>query len=377
MVASVGDCSQVGQAMRIMVWSTFLTPHVGGYEKNVLELSRRLVTRGHEVTVVTCNTHHASEIEMIDGVKVYRLPCVVLLGGLYPLPIPSRLLFNVMANKHCDVVITQTRFFFLSLAGTVFALVHRAPLVHVERGSSHVLSTNPILRLVSRVYDHSIGRWLMSRAQAVIGVSDAARDFASHLGTQAITIPNGVCCAPANNTPKLPMVLYVGRLAHAKGVQDLIQAFKGIDSKYFLAIVGDGAYTANLRALAHGHSNIVFCGELTGEGLDHLYRSACLFVNPSYSEGLPTAVMEAMAAGVPVIATDVGGTREIVESGVTGLLLPPKYIAFLRHSIGWMLANDIKARVMARRGRERVLDRYSWDKITDQYCKLLETLRAA
>ncbi len=373
--------------MRILVWSTFFSPHVGGYEKNVLELSRRLVQRGHQVAIVTCRVDNSPVVETISSLTVIRLPSLNLLGGLYPVPSPwALLLFFLSVESICDVAITQTRFFALSLAGAAYSKLYGIPLIHVERGSGHVSIANSVIRTMSRAYDHSAGRWVVRRAKAVVGVSTASCEFAEHLGARgAVRIPNGICPTEGNGQREQDgsskMVLYVGRLIQAKGVQDLILAFRTLtnrskDKWCSLAIVGDGPYKARLTELAGSTEGIRFYGELVGEPLSAMYRAASVFVNPSYSEGLPTAVMEAVAAGVPVVATDVGGTGEIVQSGTAGLLVKPNNVPDLRRAIAWVLSNEEAAHLVAASCRERLIRGYSWDRVIDQYCNLLESVRA-
>jgi len=227
------------------------------------------------------------------------------------------------------------------------------------------------------MYDHSIGYWIIKKARQVIGVSSTACQFTKHLGAKGPTrIPNGVVLLDGIDSSRLDasVILYVGRLIQAKGVQDLIEVFKMTSSRFHLAIVGSGPYCERLQEIASMCDNIRFYGELTGKSLEVLYRHAAIFVNPSYSEGLPTAVMEAAAAGVPLIATDVGGTQDIVQQGITGLLVKPKDIDGLMYAINWMLDNRETAWRMADVCRERLSSLYSWDKITDQYCELLEDL---
>ncbi len=356
------------------MWAAFFPPHVGGYEKNILELSRRLVERGHHVDVVTCQVSNSPPTEVVDGVMVRRISSLLLLNKQFPVPLPSKTLLNIFrARDGHDIVITQTRFFVLSFVGAIFSVLHGLPLIHVERGSRHTIAASPLISFLSKVYDHSIGCWVMWRAKQVIGVSRAACEFAQHLGARSVArIPNGININGNGTTSIADSILYVGRLIQAKGVQDLIEAHKYLNERVSLVIVGDGPYREHLREMAGDNSSIQFTGELSGEHLVNVYRSASIFVNPSYSEGLPTAVMEAAVFGIPVVATDVGGTKEIIQTNITGLLVEPGNANSLRQALSWMLDHKGRARQMARVCRERVLELYSWNKVTNQYCELLE-----
>lgn len=365
---------------RVLIWSAFYPPHVGGYEKNVRELAVRLVGLGDEVTVVTSSAGSRDGYTLEDGstirssVRVRRVPHLMLLRGLYPVPLPSAGLASILRDGKYDVALTQTRFFPLSAVGVLHATQHRIPLIHVERGSQHT-SASGIVDRISRLYDHTIGSSVIRRAKAVVGVSGACCRFAEHLGAPAtVRIPNGVRVMPRFPLrPGVPVVLYVGRLVQAKGVQDLIAAFKRIEHPCRLVIVGDGPYRKRLEEQADGDPNIHFAGEMRGGQLITAYQTATVFVNPSYSEGLPTSVMEAMAAGVPVIATAVGGTSELIHDGVTGILVRPGpgNEALLRDRLLWMLGSPAAAAEMASRAYQLVEQEYSWDTVVRQYDSLL------
>jgi len=364
--------------MRVLVWATFFPPYIGGYTKNILELSRRLVERGYQVDVVTCRTNNSPATEIIDGVGVKRVPSLLLLNKLYPVPLPSKMLLSILVKRDYDITITQTRFFILSFIGAVFSALYRIPLIHVERGSYHPVVISPVISFISKMYDHTIGYWIMRKAKQVIGVSEVACEFAQHLGARdIIRIPNGVIDpiwqsgrgehSPAN-------VLYVGRLVQAKGVQDLIIAITRLNGRCRLTVVGDGPYRKQLQELAEG-SNVCFLGELTGRQLSSTYQHADVFCNPSYSEGLPTSVMEATVYGVPVVATNVGGTGEIIQTMVTGLLVESRDVDGIEGAISWILDHKEEARGMAEVCKKRILELFSWNIITNQYCELLEDLR--
>jgi glycosyltransferase involved in cell wall biosynthesis len=347
--------------MKWLIWASFFPPHVGGYEKNVFELAKRLVASGEEVWVITCKTDDLQGyFKVMQGVKVYRLPCWKLLNGTFPVPKPSPALWKLMAARP-DVESTQTRFFPLSFIGAVHAWGHHIPLIHTERGTQHSAVSNRVVDLISRVYDHTIGRWIVRRGTS-IGVSTAACEFLKHLGAKnPIRIPNGIAYEDVQRIETLePIILFVGRLIWAKGVQDLIEAVKDIPCR--LEIAGDGPYRKELEKLGKG----VFLGNV--ENVSELHSRAAVFVNPSYSEGLPTSVMEAAMYGTPIVATDVGGTREIIE----GILVKPHDVEELRKSILWVLKNKGKAREMALKAQIRMRTEYAWEKVVASYIALCE-----
>ena len=176
-------------------------------------------------------------------------------------------------------------------------------------------------------------------------------------------IPNGIDYAfwsAASDTRGrgAPVVLTVGRLDPVKGHDVLLRAFARLldnlpDAR--LVVVGGGGGRGQLERLAGDlgiRASVEFTGELHAEGVRGRMRGADCFVLPSRSEGWPLAPLEAMAAGVPVVATRVGGVPEIVQPG-TGLLVPPEDPVALAAALVSVLREGELAAGLSRRGRRR------------------------
>jgi glycosyltransferase involved in cell wall biosynthesis len=172
--------------------------------------------------------------------------------------------------------------------------------------------------------------------------------------------------------PRLRSVLFVGRLIPAKGINYLMEA---TDSSTRLRIVGqpyDHSYLAMLHNLAREKA-VEFAEDISDEQLVREYSSALVTVVPSVhtdvygnkttGELLSLVALESMACGTPVIATHCGALPEIVEDGVTGLLVPPGDPSALREKIAFLLDRPDTARMMGAAGRERVLRQFTWDRV--------------
>jgi glycosyltransferase involved in cell wall biosynthesis len=380
---------------RILIFAAYFHPHIGGYEKIVYELSRRLVQSGYEIDILTCNTEKAPAFEELDGIKIYRLPCWNALNSLYPIPKPYPTSFRILRKllrKNYDVIHTQTRFFITSFLGLIFAKLKRTPLVHTEHGTRHSTVPNKVIDLISRAYDHSIGALLVKSARKNIGVSEAACEFLKHLGAaNAQVIYNGIDTSifkreDTNCRQKLGIsnddivITFVGRLIYAKGAQDLISAFPRIKDtapNVKLLIVGDGPYSDELKKLAHQtncHNSILFSGQKNQAELIEILSATDIFVNPSYSEGLPTSVMEAASIGLPIIATDVGGTKEIITTDETGILVQKRDVGQLAEELYRLLADAELRGKLGKSARILAERKFNWDKITGEYIKLYTSL---
>ncbi|MGH7321492.1 MAG: glycosyltransferase family 4 protein, partial [Candidatus Rokuibacteriota bacterium] len=187
----------------------------------------------------------------------------------------------------------------------------------------------------------------------------------------------GVFFAAAGARRAGTAVLYAGVLTPLKGIDVLIDALAAADGAAELWIIGrpiDPAYAAALRRRAEerlpGRAHLA--GHLSQRELAARLATARVFVLPSSSEGLPRVILEAMAVGVPVIATAVGGIPELIEDGVTGWLVPPGDVNALGDRLRWVIDHPGEAEAVGRKGREMALRRFSNDAYRRGYADLFE-----
>ena len=153
-------------------------------------------------------------------------------------------------------------------------------------------------------------------------------------------------------------VLYIGRLIPLKGIEYLIEAVRD-SADLTLMIAGSGSDEARLRALSRGAKcDIRFLGVVAGEKKEELFRVADVVVVPSVgsangqTEGLPVVILEAMASGVPVIATGIGGIKEVIKSSYNGLLVRQADAQDLRDKVDTLLSNENEYRFISENSRE-------------------------
>ncbi len=180
-------------------------------------------------------------------------------------------------------------------------------------------------------------------------------------------------------------ILYAGSLIPRKGVHHLINVFGRLANDYpqaRLLIVGhadNNTYAGELREQVSrlridGH--VQFVGQVTQEELANRMRRTRVFVLPTYSEGLPRVVFEAMAVGLPVIASAVSGIPEILHDGVAGFLVPPGNETVLEERLRWLLGNPDGACEMGRRGRALAERFFSTEAYVQEYGQVLATAQA-
>ena len=163
---------------------------------------------------------------------------------------------------------------------------------------------------------------------------------------------------------KIKRLLFVGWLEKSKGVNELLNSFNEVSRKYDLElhIVGDGNYMPEAVSFVVEHElkdKVIFHGWLRGNDLEMQYANADVFVLPSYSEGFPNSMMEAMASGLPVIVSKVGVVPEVISNNVDGLLIEPRSVQNITAAISMLCVNPQKAKTLGFNAYSKVLKK--WD----------------
>ncbi|MGB1877201.1 MAG: glycosyltransferase family 4 protein, partial [Rhodospirillaceae bacterium] len=171
-------------------------------------------------------------------------------------------------------------------------------------------------------------------------------------------------------------LLFVGRLVNQKGIDVLFRALATMKghTDWTLTIAGEGPLKDELALAAHRlqlAERIVFRGWLERDHLPAIYEQADVFVLPSRDEGMPNAMLEAMAAGLPVVGSKVAGVDEVVIDGETGFLVPPEDADALAHALRIIIEDRDRTFELGQASRKRAEQRYSWTFAADSYLSLL------
>lgn len=228
---------------------------------------------------------------------------------------------------------------------------------------------------------HALLRRLLALPDALVVLAEAEQSaYREFLPRQRVLlIPNSIDCSAlggartaANEDAPLRMI-YLGRLAREKGLEELVAGLADArrqGARATLTIVGSGSDEGWLRSEVSRlglESIVTFAGAAFGEAKARLLRSTDVFVLPSYSEGLPFALLEAMAAGNGVIATRVGAIPDVVIPGVHGTLVPPRDTAALATAIARMAANRPALARMQKACAARIASGYSLERLAARF----------
>ena len=259
---------------------------------------------------------------------------------------PGFVVRSVRALRRADCDLVHAHWL---LSGLVVALA-RKPFVITLHGSGSAgrFSDLELARRCPRLV-----RAILSRARLVICVSQVLADAAAACGAREVrVIPNGIAVPEEIGLEAEPAeVLYAGRLSAEKGIEELAAACSDLN----LVVAGDGP----LRPLVPKA-----LGFLPPDRLAERYRRAAVVVCPSRSEGFGVVCAEAMAHGKPVVATAVGGLKELVRHGTTGLLVEPGNAQALRLAVEQLLGNPDLRRRLGTAGRADIAARFDWRAVT-------------
>lgn len=357
--------------MRVLAFSDVALPEGdGGVERTLAEIYPRIVAPGAtRVRLLTMAAPQAPPREVRDGVEIVRarrLDLGSVTGAQTALSWQMWQRASQSAREfRPDLLHAHTLFFHSSLVAAAVARRLRLPLLLTLHIGSTATLPQPH-RFATQCYERTLGRVLLRVAQRIICVSDDVRRHALSLGappSKLTVIPNGVDLAdyqPAPRPPRaVPVALCVGRLIFNKGQRFLLDAtarLRDEGAPLRVRFAGDGPAASALRARTRAlglTDRVEFLGHQ--DNVAALLADADIFVRPSLTDGMSLAVLEALASGLPVVATDVSGTRELIGDGAAGIVVPPASTAELAQALQ-VLAQDPQRRLrMGARARERAL----------------------
>ena len=249
-------------------------------------------------------------------------PCVEIVDNFIFPKIWTRKFWEILRELRKEVsenpedfrVLTHTRFFLSSLMWGIFARKNDIKWIHLEHGSGYVKSWKWIINHISYLFDRLVGKWIISKADTVLVISHASKNFinVSFWRENVSVFYRGVEIEDTIQEKSGEIILlYVGRLSLLKWVSTLIEAFGSLDKGVRLVIIWDGEETEYLKKQAEWEKIEFLWFQEREYIIQFLLKNNCILINPSYQEGMPTTVIEALATKNVVVATDVGGTSEI------------------------------------------------------------------
>lgn len=369
--------------MKILQASPYIDPKLGGQERHVLTLSKTLTSLGHEVTILTCQPN----VQHSQNFKVYHLGSRNLFG--LRLIYPNELI-NFLLENQFDVCHLHHETFF----GEIILLTNKV----CKLPTVTTLHSQMIRRLPAKFfYDRVSLRLISALSSKVICLSPRLMQSLVRRGlsrSKCVVIPNAINVKSLKNRfrkirKELPNseefdLLFVGRLEQRKGIKWLLQSLillhkKG--KKVTLKIVGQGPLKDELQRFISANDlrqHVNLLGYVSDEELLKLYLLTKCVVVPSLYEGIPGVALEAMAAGKPLIVSNIPGLGELVVNEANGLLVSPLDVQGLASAIDRILTDPYPMK-SHNHINEKILAGFDWNivthKILEAYHKALDDSR--
>jgi len=347
----------------------------------------KLIERGHKVTIITRGSWNKTQLETVDGIEVIKVPFV----PIYPFHIH---LHGIFVNKvfkslesQIDIVHIHTPLSpLIKTSLPIITTIHSPMLTdgnYVKARSIYSLFSKISARFVS----YPLELKLIEASDTVTTVSKSiAKELQEyHLDPNEVKIIyNGVdeklFYPKQKKSGDNKHITYVGRMDREKGVFDLVESGKYICNErpdVYFTLVGKGRDLDKLKQKTRKmglEDRFKFLGQVDRNRLVEIYQDADVFVFPSYHEGLPTVILEAMSCGLPVIATDVRGNRDLISAGENGILVPPRSPGKIAETITTLIEDEKLKEKLGKNARKTIEDKYTWDAVTNRILECYELL---
>ncbi len=368
------SCGVVGDRKRIAIFSGFYLPFLGGIERYTNKLLIELANLGYDSIIVTTNHENLPSYEC--GVTtVYRLPTYNLFKNRYPIIKRNhefRQLMGQIENEHVDYVICNTRFQLTTFLGSKFAKKRNIRALVIEHGSSHFSIGIKWLDEFGKLYEHSLTYLVKYYIKDFYGVSQRCNQWLKHFHIEARGVFYNSIDSDAYDRFKTRkykkrfedkiIIAYAGRIIREKGIEVLLDSFSELiksNNNIVLVIAGDGPLLLTLKD-KYKNPTIFFEGKLNYEDMMSLMNITDIFCHPSmYPEGLPTAILEAGIMKCAVIATDRGGTKEVIISSEYGIIVDENQESLVG-ALEELLSNPSRVEKLKNNLHKRIKKNFTW-----------------
>jgi glycosyltransferase involved in cell wall biosynthesis len=381
--------------MKIIQVTQRFFPAIGGVETHVYNIAEKLVEKGHEVTVYTSDLLRDNpQIRLrnvkdkVNGIRIRRFKAFKLLPKIEASTVMPSMITALLKEK-ADIIHAHGYHYFPAYLTALARHITGIPIVL----TTHTGPESTMLTL-SKLYDQTIGKFVLKTTDQIITLTKREAKYLTSVGAKfekISVIPNGVDTDLfSRRTDGYSfrekygivgnIILFVGRLSKVKGLNYLIDAMPEILKETpdaILVIVGSdfGVKTELRRRVKQLYieKKVLFTGPLFGDELVDSYAASDLFVLPSIVESFGLVLLEAMAMGKPVVATNLGAARNLIQNGVEGLTVKPRRPDQIAKAVISLLKDRNLASKMGDINR-KIASRYSWDNITQAISQVYRKL---
>jgi glycosyltransferase involved in cell wall biosynthesis/peptidoglycan/xylan/chitin deacetylase (PgdA/CDA1 family) len=375
----------VAPRKKLLVASPYFPPHIGGSEFYALNISTLLQRNyGWKVAIMTTGERgfFSKQLEVSDNLRIYRLPYWFKISNTPINPLWPFIVKRIIAEENPDIINAHAPV--PGLADVAIRAAKHIPSV-LTYHMAGMQKGNAFQHFLIAIYENFVLPRTLKKASRVIAASDAVSKYImANFGIKTSVIMPGVdpnffvpSSERGSNT-----ILYVGSTSKHdlhKGLKYLLEALAQIlkissNREIKLVVVGGGTnsdYFIDLANKLNIQASVIFTGPQVGKQLLNQYHRASLLVLPSLNESFGMVILEAMACGLPVVATNVGSIPKLVENGETGFIVPPQDPGALAEKILLLLSDQRQSEAFAKAGRTKAGRNFSWSDRAMLYDHLL------
>jgi len=376
-----------GKKPRVLIFSLAYFPFIGGAEIAVKEITDRLGDRFDFDLITYKFKKEWSDLEKIGNVNVYRVRSINKFFFVFK----AYFLAEKLSKKNSYSVVWSIMAAYAGFSALFFKFFNpKIPfLLTLQEGDSEEY----ILKRVG--FFHPFWRLIFKKADHIQAISNFLADFGRRHGARCpiSVISNGVDIKKflisnfqflnKSTNSNFKTIITTSRLVHKNGIDILIRAASELkksqvsDFRFRILILGDGPEHEKLQILAQNlgvQDEVIFIGHIEPDKIPEYLYQADIFVRPSRSEGLGNSFLEAMAAGLPVIGTPVGGIPDFLKDGETGIFCEPDNPKDLANKVELLFEDKNLSNNLSANGKKLVFEKYSWDKIALEISDILNKL---
>jgi hypothetical protein len=363
--------------LKIIIWSANFLPNLGGVERYTYHIAKEFLKKGNKITVITSNTDNLKTFEVIENIQIIRLDTVNLLNGRFPVlkfNKKNKMIINNLKKEKFDVSIINTRFYIHSLVGSIFSKKNVKKSLLIEHGTGHFTVNNKFWDKLGEFYEHVISFLVKKNIKNFYGVSEECNKWLQHFRIKAKgvfynSIDKNVekdetfdLRKEYNIDKNKKICVFTGRLIKEKGIFKLINTFNKLDSEdVCLFIIGDGEVYEEIKK-NNKNRNIVITGRMEHKKIMKALESTDIFLLPTdFPEGLPTSILEAGLEKCAIIASNRGGTPEVIVNEEYGIVLKKNCEEEILEKLKLLLNNAEIIEKMGRNIQKRILENFEWE----------------
>lgn len=350
---------------KIIQVTSYYPPHLGGMENVVAQIAERFVEKGYVVSVYTSNIGYSRntvisskpQVHYLKSIEFAHTPIIfTLFLRLLVLPRQSLIHLHIAQAFSPEIVYLISK-----LKGIPY-------IAHIH----YIANPSGPWGFLLKPYKKWFLKRVLKSAEEIICLSELQKKYIASEYTlpleSLIVIPNGVAekyfTEKKTSENAVPHLLFVGRLVALKNLPLLIEAISQMQSSIFLDIVGEGEERNNLETLIQRYrlQNVKLHGKKTGKELIELYKSANIFVLPSSQEAFSLAMLEALAAGLPIVASDLPEIRQVLDE--CGILIQNPTAANYAKALDELISNKSKIQTLSALSVQKARS-YSWVSVLD------------